>query len=296
MKEEYVFPVAFESSIRHPGNAQHYPGRDPFFVPRKRFPLREKHVKKTYKLRIAYDGTAYQGWQVQPNGPTVAGTLERTFTDTFGHALSMVGASRTDSGVHALDQVARVRTDLAIAPDKLQHAWNNALPDDIVITQLDEAPPKFHPHHDLAYKEYEYTLFLERPLPLTTRFGWWPSLYAPQFSLATFEHALQHFIGTHDFTAFSRDEPGRNPVRAIDAISVTHDTNAQAVRVIIRGKGFLRFQIRRMIGAAVMAASSTDVTSETIAHLLANPQETSHALLKAAAQGLCLRAIVYTKE
>ena len=253
-------------------------------------------MKNIYCLRIAYDGTAYQGWQVQPNGPTVAGTLEQTFTQTFGHTLSMVGASRTDSGVHAADQVARVRTNLNVAPDQLRHAWNNALPNDIVINSLEVAAERFHPHHDLAYKEYEYTLCMERPSPFTARYGWWPSLYAPHFSVAEFETALQLFVGTHDFTAFSRDEPGRNPVRAIDAISVIHDTNEKTVRVVIRGKGFLRFQIRRMIGAAVMAASSTEVTAQMIAHLLAHPNEPSHAVLKADAQGLCLRAIVYTKE
>lgn len=253
-------------------------------------------MKQTYMLRIAYDGTAYQGWQVQPNGPTVAGTLTDVFKKTFEHDMSMVGASRTDSGVHAADQVARVTTTLHIAPDRLMHAWNNALPNDIIITTLEHAPDAFHPHHNVSYKEYEYTLFLDRPLPFVARYGWWPHLYTPQFDRAIFDDALQRFVGTYDFTAFSKDEPGRDRIRTIDAITVKSNGEQNTVSVLIRGKGFLRFQIRRMIGAALMAASTPDVTPELISHLLVHPNEPSHALLKANAQGLCLRKIVYTKE
>lgn len=246
-----------------------------------------------YKLRISYDGTAYQGWQVQPNGPTVAGTLEQTFTDTFSHQLSMVGASRTDSGVHAYDQVARVRTDLTLPAEKLLHAWNNALPDDIVIRSIEVMPDSFHPHHDVAYKEYEYRISRQRPLPFLARFCWWPSLYTP-LDVAVYEQALQLFVGTHDFTAFSKDEPGRQPVRAVDAITVRADE--QTVVATIRAKGFLRYQIRRMIGAAVMAASHNEVTVDRIADALREPHNEHHQLIKAEAHGLCLRRIVYEGE
>lgn len=243
-----------------------------------------------YKLRISYDGTAYQGWQVQPNGPTVAGTLEQTFTDTFSHHLSMVGASRTDSGVHAYDQVARVRTNLTLPAEKLLHAWNNALPNDIVIRSIEAVSDSFHPHHDVVYKEYEYHISMHRPSPFLARFCWWPSLYTP-LDTALYEQALQLFVGTHDFTAFSKDEPGREHVRAVDAITVRADEHM--VVATIRAKGFLRYQIRRMIGAAVMAASQNDVTIDHIKHALHEPREQYHQLIKAEAHGLCLRRIVY---
>lgn len=250
----------------------------------------------TFMIRVAYDGTNYQGWQVQPNGPTVAGTLLATFERVFGQSCVMVGASRTDSGVHAYDQVARVRTDLVIDADKLKLAWNNALPDDIVIRVLSAVDERFHPHHGVIQKEYQYQIFTSRPLPFVARFGWWPQIYMPQFQHQLFEQALQQFIGAHDFTAFSKQEPGKDPVRTVDAIAVQACPDEEMIRVSIKAKGFLRYQIRRMIGAAVVVASSDELSVADIAQLLQQPTKKRHAMLKAESRGLCLRSITYEKD
>ena len=250
--------------------------------------------KQSFLVRVSYDGTDYQGWQVQSNGPTVAATMQDTFKRVFGHTLSMVGASRTDSGVHARDQVARVRTDIAIAPKRLMHAWNNALPHDIVITELYAVDSAFHPHHNIMYKEYAYRIFLSRPLPFCARFGWWPEVYMSEFDMTVFNDALSRFVGTHNFTAFSKDEPGRESTRGVDVCSAVSSGQSELL-VTIRGKGFLRYQIRRMIGAALMAASSTTVTPALISQLLTDPNHPlAHNLLNADPRGLCLQHIVYS--
>lgn len=249
----------------------------------------------SYMIHVAYDGTDYQGWQVQKVGRTVAGTLGDTFARVFGTSCTIVGASRTDSGVHAYDQVARVRTELVLEPEQLQRAWNNALPNDIVIRVLKAVDTKFHPHHGVVQKEYQYQIFTSRPLPFAARFGWWPQVYMPQFDLVLFQAALEQFVGTHNFAAFSRHEPGKDPVRTVDAIVIKEVADKHLIQVSIRAKGFLRYQIRRMIGAAVVVASSDEMSVADITSLLRQPTKKRHAMLKAESSGLCLRSITYEK-
>src|SRR5256885_14007799 len=91
---------------------------------------------KTYKLIVAYDGSAYSGWQAQTEKPSIAQAMNHAFSRVFKTEMKVLGASRTDAGVHALGQVVRIKTDLAITPERLQWAWNNGLPDDITIRSL----------------------------------------------------------------------------------------------------------------------------------------------------------------
>ncbi len=252
---------------------------------------------KRYIIRVAYDGTAYAGWQVQPDAVSVAGVLQKTFEAVFKEQCSVVGASRTDAGVHAYDQVARVTTSLDVSPAFIAHAWNNRLPGDIMIRQVAQADDQFHPQYHVAYKEYWYHCFWGRPLPFLARFGARLPEYIRSFDRELFEKTLKLFEGTHDFTSFARLEPGYNPVRTVDAIRVEQLPRYGAFRVVVRGEGFLRFQIRRMIGAALMVARDRAVVSyQDIGQLLKYPQTTSPAFFKMDAQGLCLRRIVYRKE
>jgi tRNA pseudouridine38-40 synthase len=250
-----------------------------------------------YKLRIAYDGTAYAGWQQQPHGLSVADALKKACTEVFSVDCSIVAASRTDAGVHAYDQVARIMMSRAIDADRMLHALNNALPSDIVIRSLEPCTEAFHPQYNVAWKEYWYHIFLSRPLPFVSRFGWRLPEYITEFDTELFTKTLQLFVGTHNFTSFARVDPGHDPVRTVDAIYVSPLACYNAIRVVVRGEGFLRYQIRRMLGAALMVARSGAVVSyEEIQQLLITPQHTSPAFLKIPGQGLCLRRIVYKKE
>ncbi|MDQ5890281.1 MAG: tRNA pseudouridine38-40 synthase [Candidatus Dependentiae bacterium] len=250
-----------------------------------------------YTLRISYDGTAYSGWQIQPHAITVCGMLQASFEKVFGVPCSMVGASRTDAGVHAYDQVARIATTLSLSPAAILHAWNNRLPSDIFIRSIAECESTFHPQYHVAYKEYWYHFFLSRPLPFVARFGWPMPEYISGLDGALFARTLKLFEGTHDFTSFARVEEGYNPVRAVDSIRVEELKRYNALRVVVRGEGFLRFQVRRMVGAALMVARDGAVVSyDDIISLLKTPQRTSPAFLNVAAQGLCLRKIVYKKD
>ena len=250
-----------------------------------------------YLLRVAYDGTAYAGWQQQQNALAVATVIERTFKHVFKHEVSVVGASRTDAGVHAYDQVVRLHTDLSIDHQRLLKALNNSLPHDVHVRSAVKCPDDFHPQFHVAFKEYWYHLFLARPLPFFARFGWQLPEYIHSFDISLFEHTLHAFEGCHDFTSFARVEEGYSPVRTVDSIRVEQLPRYNAVRVVVRGEGFLHFQVRRMVGAAVMVARDGAVVSyDDILHLLKNPQRTSPAFLNVPPQGLCLRKIVYKKD
>jgi len=248
-----------------------------------------------YKLRIAYDGTAYHGWQVQPAAATVAGTLCTVFERVFGHTCHLVGASRTDAGVHAYDQVARLKTTLRIDPGDLMRAWNNALPHDIVLRQI-VSDSTFYPHMHVLRKQYVYHFFPQRPLPFLARFGWYPVPYASHIDWDCFEKTVGIFVGMHNFSSFSRVEDDKNPVRTVDAIRMQSYRRYGVIQVTITGRSFLRYQIRRMLGAALAVASNVGVTREDIIHLLKHPAPTSVSLIKAAPEGLCLRKIQYQTE
>jgi len=251
----------------------------------------------SYMLQLSYDGTAYAGWQQQINAPTVAGMLQKTFQHVFKTPCTVVGASRTDAGVHAYDQVARIQTELAIDPARMHAALNSSLPSDIHIRSLAETDNHFHPQYHVAFKEYWYTLALERPLPFDARFCWPLPEYIEQIDLVLFEKTLKAFEGMHDFTSFARVEPGYNPVRSVQSMTVASLPGRSAVRVIVRAEGFLRFQVRRMVGAALMVArEGATAAYEEVVALLKTPQRTSPAFFTVPGRGLCLQKIVYKKE
>ncbi len=247
----------------------------------------------TYKLLIAYDGTDFYGWQIQPEARTIVSMLQNTFYKSFNEKITVLGASRTDTGVHALGQVARFRAKISINPDRIKYAWNNALPKSIQIRDLTVADPEFHPHKNVVQKTYYYHLFYKKPLPFVARFGWYCE-YTDQIDWEKFYNILPAYVGEHDFGSFCKIEKDENTVRTIDSITTEKLKRFGCLRIIIKGKGFLRFQIRRMVGYALDIARRNDLSVDYVHHLLDNP-DPQQTLLKADACGLLLRKIVYKK-
>lgn len=247
-----------------------------------------------YKIIVSYDGTAYHGWQAQPNKATIAGTLEQTFKKIFASDISVFGASRTDAGVHARGQVAVFSTDINLPSHRMLFAWNNMLPDDIVITSLELAGDDFHPHYNVKQKTYRYLVYCKRPSPFDARYGWY---YYRKLNIDRFKAALAQFLGTHDFRSFCtiEDIVIENTVRTIDSIDVLYDTDLDAYRIEIKGEKFLRYMIRRMIGAAVKIGSDEKVPVAIIAQTL-QKKDPSHTLPNAPACGLTLMNIEYTSK
>jgi tRNA pseudouridine38-40 synthase len=245
-------------------------------------------MMQQYKLIIAYDGTDYAGWIQQKDQPSIIQTLEDRFFRVFKKEIKLLGASKTDAGVHAQGQVAVFKTDLAIEPEKMMWAWNNALPPAIAIRSL-EPNNVFHPHYNIAHKTYYYHFFIKRPLPFYARYG----TYIPYpIAIDQLSEVLQLFVGTHNFNAFYTGKDRQNCIRTIDDIQVLFLEEYNAYRVMIRGKNFLRHMIRRMIGAAFAVASRESVTQEDIKKALATGT-VHYELPTASAQGLMLYAITY---
>jgi tRNA pseudouridine38-40 synthase len=244
-----------------------------------------------YKIIIAYEGTNFHGWQIQPNVVTVASRLEKTFQRIFNKKITLFGASRTDAGVHALGQVAQFHTTLNIDHNRMRFAWNNALPPTIYIRSLSPVSTSFHPCCNVMQKIYLYHIFLKRPLPCFFRYGFFYQ-YIDRLDIKKFEMCLKLYRGTYDFASFCKVDLNKETVRTIDDISCHHFTVQNILRVTIKGKSFLRYQIRRMVGYALDVACSPSLSVDYLKNVLKekNPKQ---RLLKADSAGLCLKRVQY---
>ena len=222
----------------------------------------------------------------------MADRLQERFYEIFGERITLLGASRTDAGVHALHQVARFCAGVNISPENMQRAWNNSLGDSILIRSLEEVAASFHPHKNVQEKTYYYNLFLKPPLPMLARYGWlFP--FINEVDVAVFESAMQLYVGEHDFRSFCKLEDDKSPVRTINSITLREYKRLNMLQIAISGPGFLRFQIRRMIGCALDVARRDELSLSYLQDLLDNPHP-EQAYTRAAAKGLILRKIVYT--
>lgn len=246
---------------------------------------------KRYKIVVAYDGTDFHGWALQPTVSSISQTLQDTFYDIFKENISLVGASRTDAGVHALGQIARFHANIDIDIGRIVHAWQSRLPGSIVIRSLDQVIDDFHPHHGLTNKTYYYHLFKTRPLPFLDRYG----LYtARDFDVQQLQDALSLFTGTHDFSAFSTGTPiGDNPICTIHDIGLSYYQRFGVYRISITGNRFLRHMVRRMVGAALISAEKKNKVSVADVHNTLVARSVEHGLPCAPAKGLVLYTVRY---
>jgi tRNA pseudouridine38-40 synthase len=248
-------------------------------------------VSQRYKMIVAYDGTDHEGWQVQPHGRSVANILQSTFAQTFKSDISLIGASRTDAGVHAFGQVAAFSTNISLDPEILCAIWNRKLPPSITICSMQDVGDSFNPRAYVAQKTYWYHIFTHRPLPFVSRYGY---ILKGTISINCLRKTLQMFVGTHDFRSFCTGWEVDNTIRTIDSIDVMYNHEWQAYRIIIKGKSFLRYMIRRIVGASLQVAMKQR-SLETVQQALAdkNPEQ---ALFNAPAQGLLLYQIDYERK
>ena len=122
---------------------------------------------KRIKITVAYDGTLYHGWQIQPNAVTIEGELNRCLSELTGENIEVIGGSRTDAGVHALGNVAVFDTESRMDPSKFSYALNQRLPDDIKVIDSALVPDDFHPRHCETIKTYEYRIYrADFPMPV----------------------------------------------------------------------------------------------------------------------------------
>lgn len=243
-----------------------------------------------YKCIIAYDGTDYFGWQIQPDRPTIVHALQDSFKKVFKTDAIIVGASRTDAGVHALGQVAVCRTELDIEAQQLLWAWNNRLQKDVMVRSCQKVDETFHPQRNVQQKTYRYYFCCERPLPMAQRYRWHVQ---KQPNIDKLQDCLNIFIGTHDFRSFcTGDDMGEDTTRTIDSINVNFIEQEDAYCIEVKGPSFLRYMIRRIVGASITVAGRDHLAVNYLYNVLIeqNPLQT---LPTAPAQGLVLDSIIY---
>ena len=200
---------------------------------------------KRIMLTVAYDGTNYHGWQIQKNGETIEGILNRCLSELLQEKIEVIGASRTDSGVHALGNVAVFDTDSRIPAEKFPYALNARLPEDVKIQDAREVAPDFHPRHCESRKTYEYRIY-NAPFPMPVKRLYSYFSYTP-YNIEAMREAAAYFVGIHDFKSFcSADTQVESTVRQVDEVLVEKQEDEIVIRVT--GRGFLYNMVRIMAG------------------------------------------------
>jgi tRNA pseudouridine38-40 synthase len=158
-----------------------------------------------WKIILTYDGTPFNGWQIQPNLPTVQGTLAQAIHHITGESVLPQGSGRTDAGVHALAQVASLSLSVPIPAPNLHRALNRALPSSIRVISIEQVPEDFHARHSALRKIYEYRISTaDICSPMLANYVW---NYHLPLDLSALQSAATHILGTHDFTSFSASDP-----------------------------------------------------------------------------------------
>ena len=203
---------------------------------------------RTLRLVLAYDGTAYNGWQVQPSQPTVQGLLTEACRRLFGEPLRLVGASRTDAGVHALGQVASLHVESRLHPLAVRSALNSYLPPDIRVLAVADAPPGFDARRSAVSKRYAYLIDSGPvPNPLLRRYAWHIAHPLAPEAMAAGLRALR---GKHDFSAFCA-AAGRGRAPTCTLFSGRLLSRRGMVAVVLSADSFLHHMVRNVVGSLV---------------------------------------------
>ena len=281
-----------------------------------------RRMVQTWKLTVAYDGTGFSGWQIQPGEPTIQGELQAALGRVTGERPLPQGSGRTDAGVHALGQVASFELQAPIPPENLQRALNRTLPASIRVLESRTVRSTFHARHSAAAKTYEYRVF-RAPVcpPFLARYVHacaWP------MDFQALQKAARLFLGEHDFLSFAATDPdmtardlaGRVPapgsvsadqqppallypagkhgsVRTIHASSWTEEkTDAGDLLVYrVRGNGFLHHMVRNLVGTMIDVGRGS-LRVEDIPAIIA-ARSRAAAGPTAPAQGLFLHSVEY---
>lgn len=204
---------------------------------------------------LEYDGTAYRGWQRQPDAVTVQGACERALAEILGEPVDVVASGRTDTGVHARGQVVHFDHPGRIGPAELRRAWNARLPNDVWIRRLEPTAPGFHARYDAVARTYRYHVGTgpRSRSPFVRRYAW--PIRGP-IDWDAVESATTRVVGEHDFRSFAKGgpgtkvRPGRLPGRCV-VRSARWSSSEHGRTLTITADRYLRHMVRALVGALV---------------------------------------------
>lgn len=236
---------------------------------------------KRIKLEIAYDGTGYHGWQIQPGKITIEKVINQALSELLKENIKVIGASRTDSGVHAKGNVAVFDTDTRIPAEKICYAINQQLPWDIRVQSSVEVPECFHPRRVSSKKTYEYKI-LNKNISLPTERLYSYFVYY-NLDIKAMEQAAKYLIGEHDFKSFcSIKTDVLSTVRSIYDINIVKE--GYMIKIRITGSGFLYNMVRIIVGTLIEAGRGIIAPKDMVNILkgldreLAGPTAPAHGL------------------
>ena len=219
---------------------------------------------KRVMLKVAYDGTNYHGWQLQPNVVTIESVLNETLSELFHEEIKVIGASRTDTGVHALGNIAVFDTTARIPAEKISYALNQRLPEDIRIQSSMEVAPDFHPRHQNSKKTYEYKILnCTFPIPVYRLYSYFTYV---NLDVEKMRAAASYLVGEHDFKSFcSVNTVAETTVRRIYDISV--EKSGDMITVRVTGSGFL-YNMVRIIAGTLIEVGRGNINPESMMDIL----------------------------
>ena len=244
-----------------------------------------------YRMTITYDGTRYSGWQIQLNGVSIQGLIEKALQTFLKNSIRVIGAGRTDAGVHALGQVAHFSSPHPFDCHQVLNALNGILPSDIRIKELMPAPDSFHAQFSALSKEYHYHLWLEKTIEPFCRL-YRHHFFNPRFSFALLNEGIPYFIGTHDFSTFANVGGNvKSYVRTLTRLDITPQPGG--IRLEFEGDGFLYKMVRNIVGTLLEIAIAKRQPSQIPELLMAKDRRLAGAA--APPRGLFLVKINYNR-
>ena len=250
---------------------------------------------RSVQLTLAYDGTDYAGWQLQPGQPTVQAALEEALARVTGQQIRVVASGRTDAGVHARGQVVSLQLSGEMTAAVLQRALNAELPADVAVLEASDAPAGFHAIRDAIRKRYRYLLH-DGPVRAVfeRRYLWhWPT----RLDADAMQRAARPLVGEHDFSSFeSKGAERSTSVRRVSELTVRRGAGegADTIEVEIEADGFLYNMVRAIVGT--LTEVGRGARPETWPAKVLQATDRSQAGPTAPPQGLCLMGVEYGKE
>ena len=244
-----------------------------------------------YLMTFAYDGSKYKGYQKQVKEKTIQAEIEKALKKINGNKkISIVGSGRTDAGVHALNQKAHFDMDVKITLDRMKNALNSLLPPDIFIKKIEEVPSDFHARFSVKAKEYVYRINMGEYNPIEKDYVYQCN---KMLDVAEMERALKYLEGTHDFKSFTKATDKREDyVRTIVQTNLTRDLkNVNKINIVFLGTGFMRYQVRNMVGILLEIGEGKRKSAEVIEILSAKDRK--RAGKTASPEGLYLNDVLY---
>ncbi|HTW59584.1 MAG TPA: tRNA pseudouridine(38-40) synthase TruA [Terriglobales bacterium] len=262
---------------------------------------------RNLKLILSYDGTEFSGWQVQPDSPTIQGTLASAIGRITGEKVLPQGSGRTDAGVHALAQVVTFVTESSVPTENFLKALNDLLPPSVRVLEVDEAPAAFHARYSAQAKTYRYRIYRDSICPpFLARYVWH---YPYALDEPAMVQAASLVIGQHDFTSFAAVDPERErkvdpergrkekevdepPSNIRKIFSSSWQRDGKELIYTVRGSGFLHHMVRNLVGTFILVGKGT-LQAADVTRIL-QQRSRSAAGATAPASGLYLVNVEYS--